>query len=490
MPSPLEGASSNGDTPKKKAEGAAVAGGAQPPAAAKPSSKARPEGKGGKSPAPNAAAAKAGASREAVSRFGSAGKDRAVAKVRVSREAVSRFGAVGKGGSAKASGESAEQAPAAAAGPDVAVAEPAVGLDRAKPRGRSYKKSDLGGTTASGLKGLLDKGRAVEDVFKSLDADDSGLLDEEELVQGMKDLGTILEDDDLKELKAMLGLPKGKKMELNLEQFKKVVDQTPAANSGGTETGAWIIQLHLDEVLIPLFDEYEFLPEPDDTFSAQDKLAHVRGLELEDVQGIVAKASEIMTERLMKGIQQLKDVHAERMAAGKEVLQGNSKFSGDGGGGQITMVYGKLDDFHKGLETMIGLPNPRVFEGMEADHCSRADSEDGFTAWNYGIHTTPSIEWEYVVRPDPDKKYDGEASEENSHGRTRQSVEELLAKDKIKKAKLSKEELIALRLYTGPMFVKYNCILRGFPKAVIDGLKGNRYVTTLHAIVSGINKLR
>ena len=32
-------------------------------------------------------------------------------------------------------------------------------------------------------------------------------------------------------------------------------------------------------------------------------------------------------------------------------------------------------------------------------------------------------------------------------------------------------------------------ILRGFPKGAIDGLKGNRYVTTLHAIVSGIRKL-
>jgi len=124
-----------------------------------------------------------------------------------------------------------------------------------------------------------------------------------------------------------------------------------------------------------------------------------------------------------------------------------------------------------------------------AEHCSRADSEDDFTAWNYGITTTPHIEWEYVANPDPKKQYTGEATLENAHGRTRQSVEELMAKDKIKKGQLSPEELIALRLYTGPMFVKYNCILRGFPKQVIDGLKGNKYVTTLHAIVSGIRKL-
>jgi|SouAtlMetagenome_1021521.scaffolds.fasta_scaffold696847_1 hypothetical protein len=28
------------------------------------------------------------------------------------------------------------------------------------------------------------------------------------------------------------------------------------------------------------------------------------------------------------------------------------------------MVYGKLDEFHEGLESMIGLPNPRIMEGM------------------------------------------------------------------------------------------------------------------------------
>lgn len=75
---------------------------------------------------------------------------------------------------------------------------------------------------------------------------------------------------------------------------------------------------------------------------------------------------------------------------------------------------------------------------------------------NYGITTKPFIEWEYVVNPDPNKEYFGEATPENSHGRTRQTVDELMAKPKIVQAQLSREELIALRLYTGPMFVKYN----------------------------------
>ena len=60
------------------------------------------------------------------------------------------------------------------------------------------------------------------------------------------------------------------------------------------------------------------------------------------------------------------------------------------------------------------------------------------------------------MNPDPNKEYFGEATPENSHGRTRQTVDELMAKPKIIEAQLSREELIALRLYTGPMFVKYN----------------------------------
>ena len=41
----------------------------------------------------------------------------------------------------------------------------------------------------------------------------------------------------------------------------------------------------------------------------------------------------------------------------------------------------------------------------------------------------------------------------------------------------------------GPMYCKYNAVLRDFPQAVVDGLKGNKYATTIHLIVSGVIKL-
>ena len=39
------------------------------------------------------------------------------------------------------------------------------------------------------------------------------------------------------------------------------------------------------------------------------------------------------------------------------------------------------------------------------------------------------------------------------------------------------------------MYCKYNAVLRGFPKAVVQVLRGNTYATTIHLIVSGVIKL-
>jgi hypothetical protein len=56
-------------------------------------------------------------------------------------------------------------------------------------------------------------------------------------------------------------------------------------------------------------------------------------------------------------------------------------------------------------------------------------------------------------------------------------------------AGLREEEVIALLLYTGPMFKKYNAVLRGFPQDTYEALLGNTYTTTIYCIVSGVIKL-
>lgn len=66
---------------------------------------------------------------------------------------------------------------------------------------------------------------------------------------------------------------------------------------------------------------------------------------------------------------------------------------------------------------------------------------------------------------------------------------------------VSKAELLALRLYTGPCFELYNTVLRakagklpagpGYPRKAgdTDGNTGGKFVTTIHAVTSGIIKL-
>ena len=62
-------------------------------------------------------------------------------------------------------------------------------------------------------------------------------------------------------------------------------------------------------------------------------------------------------------------------------------------------------------------------------------------------------------------------------------------RERFKTAALCPEEVLGLRLYTGPQFMHYNCVLRKFPKDVLESLKGNTYTTTIHCINSAIVKL-
>ena len=56
-------------------------------------------------------------------------------------------------------------------------------------------------------------------------------------------------------------------------------------------------------------------------------------------------------------------------------------------------------------------------------------------------------------------------------------------------ADLRPEEVLCIRLYTGGMFMLYNAVLRRFPHDILDSMKGNKYVTTIHCINSAVIKL-
>uniref|UniRef100_A0A7S0W5B3 NAD(P)(+)--arginine ADP-ribosyltransferase n=1 Tax=Hemiselmis tepida TaxID=464990 RepID=A0A7S0W5B3_9CRYP len=168
----------------------------------------------------------------------------------------------------------------------------------------------------------------------------------------------------------------------------------------------------------------------------------------------------------------------------KDRTGGNGKFAvGTDVGSTKTATFGGLEDFHKGIDDL-GLPNPNIMEGMMAEHCNRDDSKTKFNPGNYDTETCSADEWEIVS---DEKK--GKAVSGGPHNRVVKSKKELMAHPDVKAAGLEWEEVLALQLYTGPMYCKYNAVLRNFPESMVKLMHGNKYTTTIHCIVSGIIKL-
>ena len=82
---------------------------------------------------------------------------------------------------------------------------------------------------------------------------------------------------------------------------------------------------------------------------------------------------------------------------------------------------------------------------MEAEHCSKQGCGEAFTTSNYHITTTPAAEWSYVVQRVPCP------SSDMNHGRRIPDLDELAQLPLCVEAELSRPEIIAVVLYTGPM---------------------------------------
>ena len=216
-----------------------------------------------------------------------------------------------------------------------------------------------------------------------------------------------------------------------------------------------------------------------------------------------------------------------------------SKFAG-----AIELSYGGLEQFFGGLEAVTGPPNPNVHEAMEEEHLRRGDeSTQTFVSGNYEVRTSSLVEWHFVMSADLTPSRHGldrwpEESAEKMPDRTkcrRKSPPDafdgaVAARNGLLQAArqptLTRGDLCGARLYTGPLFVKYNAVLRGLqsdspflrntmvslccPQRVAAAYQGtapmhalangalsfeqaraqlNRYSTTLHAINSAIVKL-
>ena len=181
------------------------------------------------------------------------------------------------------------------------------------------------------------------------------------------------------------------------------------------------------------------------------------------------------------------------------------------------LTFGKAKHFFASFRDTLGSPATDGLSGMAREHVAASDAAIPFTAPNYNINTTSRLEW-YLVA-DPDRALDelGLDEWEAGGGHTpaslgfRHVIHPTCEKytEKVTEINgrlralgdmepMSIEHLVALRMYTGPIYVKYNFILRGahdelsndfFRKYLQIHCRDNRYPTTLLFVCLGINKL-
>ena len=186
-------------------------------------------------------------------------------------------------------------------------------------------------------------------------------------------------------------------------------------------------------------------------------------------------------------------------------------------GNAFTLAYAPAAMYYQGLTAIVGRCEAEAGEDgkllslMYKEHALSVDSDMLFEPPNFLIPTTSRIEYWAVYDPDKGLQelgIDGWPKEQRlgpGHARVLHAPEAFREKwdamnarlEAMAEPPLQKNGFVALRLYTGPLFYKYNNVLRGVTVAGVKGplnwlwmklCHGNRYTNTLHAITAAINK--
>jgi NLR family CARD domain-containing protein 3 len=265
------------------------------------------------------------------------------------------------------------------------------------------------------------------------------------------------------------------------EDFYAAVRELPRARGQRVQ---WVRTLGLDWELAQLLKKGDFF----------DGLRGLREMTDGDLMHVCNKFTQKLQELLKSNLDKLK--MGEHMDAEKYK---NSKFAMDGT--EFEGSFAELKDFYDGPEKFIGTPNPNAQEGIRREHCERGNSNKEYKSPNYNFEFNPKEEHEFVVNPKlgfpyghtpvdrslwPSEKKDQWTGEQ---GREICSLEGIMQHELVQAACLQRPEVVCLRLYTGPMYMLYNAVMRKHPKATYESLQGNQYETTIFCIMSGVIKL-
>jgi ankyrin repeat protein len=215
---------------------------------------------------------------------------------------------------------------------------------------------------------------------------------------------------------------------------------------------------------------------------ARDQIGCLASLAVEQLDAAASASMTYLKQTLRRAQQQLQVVKFAEEKIRDQLDKEPGKY-------QIRkMEVGSIDDFHKGLTHRIGSPNLRFEKTMFLEHCIFGGSSYEFTTPNYNVKTTPLNEWQYICGDDKCARV---PCPDMGYGRRIVSIEELLQIPLARKAKLTRAEVIAVVLYTGPMFVVYNGILRRFPENLYEVFckSNNLFSTTIFVLVSAVQKL-
>jgi hypothetical protein len=217
----------------------------------------------------------------------------------------------------------------------------------------------------------------------------------------------------------------------------------------------------------------------------QDQLLRVSQLSAEQMQAAASAVCSHIPHQA-KSIQE----QLQRSFAAQFELQAQADADG---GSKFTiskMACGRIEDFHAGLSDRVGMPHLDFKREMMREHCERAGCDVEFTTGNYKITTTPKREWLYVAGDEHGQRAPCPA-ENMKHERRIVALDELMQLELVERAKLKEEEVVALVLYTFPMFQVYNVILRRYPEDKYAMFKegGNTFATTIFVLVSAVTKV-
>ena len=295
----------------------------------------------------------------------------------------------------------------------------------------------------------------------------------------------------------------------------------PDTNAPQWNLSAWLASLELDGVVAeairaPLENE---LQDSESNHGSQTEVEHSFVTTLGDLSSVEPikrllqdqNVLESIAEKLWASAKQLRTVQGEA-GHGEGMGGAASKFFEDG---TKALKFGELSTFYKGLDVFLGPPNPNLREAMENEHCNASDSQIKFRVPNYHTLTTPRLEYWFVTDPSDEKlrEVEGEEAtfwphEERLFGGGKAEYSDFLKaqravesggpsaeafrndradptnpqriarkalppshfeaelherngqlRDKGMEA-LLEEELIGGRMYTGPMYCKYNVVLR------------------------------